>query len=169
MRGVLDSRPSEGRLFAYALFAAGIVLIGRITDTVATEPPGDAQMDMISGQVVSMLFFVPLVYYALAAAGTGIARLCGGTGSWHEGRAAFFWAALVSAPVILIASLAAVAVPPDLKPVSVLLAQFGQVVFAWAVAQCFAEAFGFTRTWAVFAAIAVPIGAIVFVIWVLQQ
>jgi hypothetical protein len=168
MRGVLDSQPSEGRLFAYALIAAAIVLIGRITDILAAEPPGDARLDMISGQVVSMLFFVPLIYYVLAAAGTGIARLFGGIGTWKTGRAAFFWAALVSAPVLLLTALGANAVPADLQPLVVLLTQLGQVVFAWALAQCFAEAFGFTRTWAVFAAIAGAAFAIILTVWALS-
>ena len=124
---------------------------------------------MAKGKTGSMLFFVPLIYYAFAAAGTGIARLFGGQGGWQSGRAAFFWAALVSAPVILITSIAAGALADTAKALAVILTQFGQVVFAWALAQCFAEAFGFTRTWAVFAAIAVPIVAIVLGIWVLQQ
>ena len=163
MRGVLESRPSEGRLLAYALLAAALLLAGRIATLSVVAQSGAADLPpRVAAQVASMLFFVPLVYYLLAALGTALAKAFRGRGSWRDGRAAFFWAALVSAPVVVLSSLTALAldaVPPAL---SVAVAQVGPVFFGWALAQCFSEAFGFTRSWAVFATIGALVLLVVF-------
>jgi hypothetical protein len=161
MRGVLESRPSEGRLLAYVLLAAGILLAGRIaTLTIAAQASAADLLPQVAAQVASLMFFVPLVYYLLAALGTALARAFGGRAGWRDGRAAFFWAALVSAPVVVLSGLAALALDAGPRVLTVAVAQVGPVFFAWALAQCFAEAFGFARSWAVFAAI----GAIVLLI-----
>jgi hypothetical protein len=46
-----------------------------------------------------------------------------------------------------------------------LVSQVGPVFFAWALAQCYAEAFGFARAWAVFAVIAALVLLIVGAAW----
>jgi hypothetical protein len=161
MRGLLASRPSEGRLLAYAFLAAGVLLAGRIAALTIAARSGAVDLPpQVAAQAASMLFFVPLVYYGLAALGTALAKAFRGRGSWRDGRAAFFWGALVSAPVVMLTGLAALALETAPGPLAVAVAQIGPVVFAWALAQCFAEAFGFARSWAVFAAI----GAIVLLI-----
>lgn len=169
MRGVIESRPTEARLFAYALIAAAIILLSRTIDIVTANPPTENPVARLMEQAVSMLFFVPLVYYALAAIGTFIARLFGGRGSWQDGRAAFFWAALVSAPVLLITSHAGDIFAGAPRVVPVVISQFGQVFFAWALAQCFAEAFGFSRAWVVFTVIAAPIFVLLLLLWMAQS
>jgi hypothetical protein len=154
VRGVLESRPSEGRLLVYALTAAALLLAGRIMAiSVAVQSRPADLLPQIAAQTASMLFFVPLVYYLLAALGTALAKAAGGDGSWRDGRAAFFWAALVSAPVVVLGGLAALALAGAPPALAVGVAQLGPVFFAWALAQCFAEAFGFKRSWVVFAAI----------------
>lgn len=163
VRGVLDSRPGEGRLFAYALTAAGTLLAGRMVALGSVAPGIDPAR--AAAQVASLLFFVPLLYYGLAALGTVLARAFGGRGVWRDGRAAFFWAALVSAPVMVLTGLAALALEDAPLPLVALLGQAGPVFFAWALALCFAEAFGFARAWAVFAVIAGLALSLVAVLW----
>ncbi len=160
---MLDSRPREARLLAYAVLATVILLAERILRLMAEAEPGTDMVARVMEQVVSLIFFLPLVYYAFAALGAWIARSFGGEGSWLEGRAAFFWAALVSAPVILAAGLAAIAAgPAGLAPD--LLRQGGSIFFAWALANCYAEAFGFPSTLKVLAVIVlialVPLGLV---------
>ena len=161
MRALLDSRPREARLLAYAVLAALFLLTGRILRLMAEAGPETDMVARTMEQVVSLIFFLPLLYYGLAAAGTGIARAFGGAGSWYEGRAAFFWAALVSAPVILAAGLAAIAAG-SVGTVPDILRQSGSIFFAWALANCYAEAFGFSSTLKVLAVIVlialVPLG-----------
>lgn len=154
MRAVLDSRPTEGRLLAYAFAAAAVLLAGRMlglataADRLGADLPG-----MVAAQAGAMLFFVPLAWYGLALLGTLIARAFGGTGGWRDGRAAFFWAALVSSPVLALSGLAPAAMA-GMPPAAVAIAaQLGPLFFAWALAQCYAEAFGFRRAWAVFGVI----------------
>lgn len=162
MRGVLESRPSEGRLLAYAMLAAAILLAGRIAAlTIAAGAAVADVLPQVSAQVASLMFFVPLLYYGLAALGTALAKAFGGRGGWRDGRAAFFWAALVSAPVMVLSGLAALALGAAPGVLAVAVVQLGPVFFAWALAQCFAEAFGFARSWAVFASIGVVVLLIV--------
>jgi hypothetical protein len=168
MRAVLNSYPNEGRLLTYALVAAGIIIAGRIAMILGFIPPEADRMGMITAEVAGIVVF-PLAYYAVSALGTLIARGFGGQGSWRDGRAAFFWAALVSAPVVVLSSL----LPRMLSgiPFEVLTAigQIGGVFFAWALAQCYAEAFGFRRAWLVFATICAMIFGLILLLWGLQN
>src|SRR5690625_1668748 len=74
MRGMLNSRPGEGRLFSYALGGALILLLGRVLALLGApaelrgELPGQ-----IAAHAAAFLIFVPLAWYGLAALGTLIA------------------------------------------------------------------------------------------------
>ena len=165
MRGVLSRRPSEASLLAIVMFASLVVLAGRIVQIHLQFTNPEDRLELTMQHTVSQMLFVPLAYYGMAALGTYLSRLCGGQGSWREGRAAFFWAALVAAPIIalsLLVPLFMAGVPPE---VSTVTAQVGAVFFTWALAQCFAEAFGFARTWLVFASFCVPALLIFVVVW----
>lgn len=143
MRSLLNSNPREARLLAYIVIACAILLAERIARVLA-EAGADTNLSArIMEQVVSLLFFLPLVYYGLAALGTGIVRVLGGQKSWFLSRAALFWAALVSAPVILLSGLAAIAAGP-VGWAPEILRQIGPFFFAWAMACCYAEAFAFS-------------------------
>lgn len=166
MRGMLSSRPGEGRLFSYALGAALVLLSGRVVALLSApaelrgELPGQ-----IAAHAAALLIFVPLVWYALAAFGTLLARAFRGDGGWHQGRAAFFWAALVSSPVLVVSSLLPLAFPTAPGLAILIGGQIGPVFFAWALAQCFAETFGFRRASNVLAVIAALALAMVAVFW----
>lgn len=156
VRAVMDSRPSEGKILAFGMFAA-IVLFARQTADILTRPElVKDQSELVMQSFVSFVFFVPLAYYLVAAIGTFIARACGGTGSWYEGRVAFFWAAFISAPVTMITGILPIVLPELPDVLSVTIGQIGVFFFAWAIAQAFAEAFSFTRTWLVLVAVCSP-------------
>ncbi|MEM7423163.1 MAG: hypothetical protein AAF334_05530, partial [Pseudomonadota bacterium] len=54
-RGMISSHPSEARLLAYALIAAGMLLAGRLL-AVSTSPPAREEfMGRLSSEIVSML------------------------------------------------------------------------------------------------------------------
>jgi len=159
---MLAGAPTEGRLFGYLMVGMTIILIGKLAGLTVLHPPDStALVGRALAEIVSWLFFVPLAYFALAALGTVLARAFGGVGSWRDGRAAFFWAVLVSAPVIA----ATAVLPTALAALPTWLAAeadgLGFVFLYWTLAQCFAEAFGFPQAWWVFAAMCVPV-AIVF-------
>ena len=166
MRGMLDSRPGEARLLVYAIGAASVLLAGRVLGLAAGPAAGDTDLPgQVAAHATALLFFVPLAYYAMAAFGTLLARAFRGVGGWREGRAAFFWAALVSSPVIVLSGLAPMAMAGAPPQAVALVSQVGPVFFAWALAQCYAEAFGFARAWAVFAVIAALVLLIVGAPW----
>lgn len=166
MRGMLSSRPGEGRLFSYALAAGLVLLAGRVLSLLMM--PGELSTELpgrIAAHAAALLIFVPLAWYGLAAFGTLLARAFRGEGSWHEGRAAFFWAALVSSPVLVLSSLLPLAFPAAPRISIMLGAQIGPVFFAWALAQCYAEAFGFRRASNVLAVIAMLALGMVALFW----
>ena len=165
MQAMLDSQPREARLFGYAMIAVVILMIGEVVKQYLFGGP--QLLQRASAEVVSMLFFVPLVYYGLAALGTLIARAFRGQGSWYQGRAAFFWAALVSSPVMVISAILPThMIRADFPDVVVLATgQAGAVFFAWAVGVTFTESFGFTRLWAVLSAIVLMVALLLALIW----
>ncbi len=164
MRGLLASAPSDGRLFGYLLIAMAIVLAGKLARLGAETPPGDDFMGQATAQAAAWLFMLPLIYIGLAAVGTLIARAFGGTGTFQNGRAAFFWAWLVASPLIALSAIAPLALRDAPDWTAALAVQVGPVFFIWALAQCYAEAFGFRRSWTVFASVCAPI-LILFVVF----
>ena len=167
MRALLDRNPSESQLFGMMMVAVLILIAGGIAVIVVAPEVRtrleDARLQQIAAEVAATLVIVPLVFYAMAAIGTLMARGFGGEGGWRAGRAALFLAALVSAPFIAFGGVlnAWIALPPV---TAAIVSRFGSILFAWAIAQCFAEAFGFRRTWLVFAVLA---GAVLFLVGVL--
>jgi len=87
--------------------------------------------------------------------------LIGNCRYWRDGRAAFFWAALVSAPLVTASKLAPLLVAGGPESLSAVLGMIGPVAFGVATAYCFTEAFGFRRVWTVAVAIAVPVVLVV--------
>ena len=169
VRGMLASAPGEGRLLSYAMGAVSVLLAGRILGLSAAE--GEMAADLparLAAQAAALLFFVPLAYYALAALGTVIARAFGGRGGWRDGRAAFFWAALVSSPLVVLSGLAPLSMAGAPRELVAAVGQIGPAFFAWALAQCYAEAFGFRRAWAVFTVIACLVLGLVGMAWLAQ-
>ena len=140
IRGVLNSHPTEARLLAYAMISSAILLIGRVLQLLALKVPDITAR--ILEQTVSLIFFLPLLYYGLAMLGTAIARMFGGQGSWTDGRTAFFWGALVSAPILVFANLGSI-LAAGVPGLDLAIGQIGAIFLAWALAVCFAEAFGF--------------------------
>jgi len=158
LRAELDRGPSEGRLLFYLMLSGLIWFLGRAAvlnwGPLGPMLPEDELTGRLAAEFVGAVFFRTLAFYPLAALAGWLARLAGGTGSWRDSRAAVFWAALVAAPAILAAtflSLLLTGVPGQAGQIASML---GAVVFAWVVAQCLAEAHGFTRAWKVLAAVA---------------
>lgn len=167
VQGMLDSHPSEARLMAYAFIASSILLAGRLVG-VAMTAEGNL-LPRVLEQIGSTLFFVPLAYYGIAALGTMIAQACGGTGNWVDGRRAFFWAALVSAPLVAVSELAPALAPAAPDWALSVLQMIGSVVFGLATAYGFAGAFGFRKVWTVIAAMACPVAVMALLAFLLRS
>ena len=159
LRWLLSRRPSEATLLVF-LLVAGLFRFGeslarlQFGPGTAERAPDTLTATLLAGIVFFALIW-PIALYLLALAGHAIARAAGGTGSGHASRAAMAWAALVSGPVALVATTAGLIAAPLAGPaVGNVIGAVGFAAFAYAIAHCFAEAHGFRRPWAVFAAIA---------------
>lgn len=155
VRAVRAGHPEESTLLAYLMIGLVLILTGRLIQLAQSYPVGsDAFLPQAGAAVFGQIFIAPLFCYGLAAFGTLVARLFRGAGGWRDGRLGFFWAILVAAPIIVLSDIASTPAGSVNPALGTLVGQVGPVFFAWALGQCFAEAFGFTRTWVVFAAIA---------------
>lgn len=159
MRWLLARRPSEGALLLL-MAVSGLFLHLLVLAEYRLDPPaggmaaGSLAALTVAGVVVFGLVW-PLLLCLAALVGHGLARALGGTGDGHASRAAMAWAAFVAAPVTLLASVGGRLLAPVLPEVATgALRSLGVLAFAWALAQCFAAAHGFARTWPVLAAVA---------------
>ncbi len=165
MRAELDRDPSEGQLLFFVMLSGLIWFAGRIAVLVygplGPVIPEDEFVGRVGLEFISAVFFRTLAFYALAALAGLIARAAGGSGGWRDSRAALFWAALVAAPVILAANFLSLLLAGIPGQAGAIASMAGAVAFAWAVANCFAEAHGFARAWRVLAVLAVLAAAFV--------
>ena len=149
VQALIAARPSEGLLLFLAMFSAFLIFLRKSGSMLLETDVDEQTLRLFSEQLVASLFFVPIGMYLFAAIGTMLARVCGGTGTWYDGRIAFFWASAIAAPIMLITA-NLIIVAPGMEPIlATLIAQIGFFFFPWAIAQCFSAAFGFTRTWLV--------------------
>ena len=173
MRAELARDPSEGRLLFYVMLSGLIWFIGRIAVLVYGPLGPTMPEDLFTGRVavefVSAIFFRTLAFYALAALAGAVARAVGGGGGWRDSRAALFWAALVAAPVMLAGTLLSLLLTGTPGQAEAIAGMLGAVAFAWAVAQCFAEAHGFASAWRVLGAVATLVAAFVGGVYMLGR
>jgi hypothetical protein len=165
MRVELDREPGEGRLLFYVMLSGLIWFIGRyavlVNGPLGPAIPEDVFVGRVGLEFVAAIFFRTLAFYALAALAGAIARAAGGGGGWRDSRAALFWAALVAAPVTLAATLLSLLLTGVPGQAAAIASMLGAVAFAWATAQCIAEAHGFASAWRVLAAVATLAAALV--------
>ncbi|MEM9062061.1 MAG: YIP1 family protein [Pseudomonadota bacterium] len=150
VEAVIARRPSEGTLLAIAMFVSLLLLIRQSLAVSASDAFVENRVEVLTGHIVSALFFVPLGLYIFASFGTMIARLFRGDGSWYEGRVALFWSSFIAAPVLTAIAVLEFLVPNIGHTLMVLLDSAAFILILWTVAQAFAGAFAFTRPWLVF-------------------
>jgi hypothetical protein len=167
MRRLLARQPSESALLLLMILS-GLFLFLLVLAEYWLNPREEAIAAgslaglTLAGVAVFGLVW-PLVLYLAALLGHAVARGFGGTGDGRASRAAMAWAAFVAAPVTLLASLAGHLLAPVLPEAATgAVRSLGVLAFAWALAQCFAAAHGFSRPWVVLGAagtIVVGLGA----------
>ncbi len=168
MRVELDRDPSEGRLLFYVMLFGVVWFSGKLIELsfgpMAPTLSPDEFMARVSAHGASV-FFLLLMMYALAAVLHAFARAGGGAGEWRATRAALFWAALVSSPVILCAGLLSMVLAGWPVAVTAAIDKLGELAAVWATACCLSEAHGFRDSWrglAVIVSMAVLIAATVY-------
>ncbi|MEM6438634.1 MAG: hypothetical protein AAF763_02905 [Pseudomonadota bacterium] len=104
----LASGAEEPRLLAYAMGGCFILwlaqtpvqVLERLRVEAAAGEASDVSM-LVTANLVSMLFFTPLMLYGVAALARMILRVFGGQGGWFATRHMVFWSLVVAAPAIL--------------------------------------------------------------------
>jgi hypothetical protein len=117
MRAKLAEGPREDRALAVLMGACLLIFIAqwpRLARAAELDPsvPLDARL---GGALVGILFFVPLIAYALAGLSHLVARLFGGKGSHAGARLALFWALLAITPAMLFHGLVQGVIGPGLQ------------------------------------------------------
>lgn len=102
-----DQGADEGRALAYLMGGCGLIFVGQLPRLAraAHLDPSVALDARIGGALFGWLFIMPLVFYLLAAMGTGIARLARLKIDWYDGRLAAFWAVLAASPGVMLLGL----------------------------------------------------------------
>lgn len=108
-RALLADRPSDATLLSFMLLAAFVSLCGDIAaqSFARSGPWTDAELDVLTSQIVGRLLVGPLGLYLVSALVGAIARGFGGGGGWYETRVAMAWSLLVAAPWTFTAQLVA--------------------------------------------------------------
>lgn len=109
LRHHLSAGVREDRALVCLMLGCALVFVAqwpRLARAAAQTP--DVPFEAYFGAaLVSWLFFMPLVFYGLAALSHLGARALGGQGSWFGARMALFWTLLAVSPLWLVQGLVA--------------------------------------------------------------
>ena len=146
VRTMWASAPGEPRLLSYLMVGMFVLLVDALVWTSAQPSIAANQMDQaLLAQVVSLVFFVPLMAYLIAAVfARVIAWICRTPADWRRARAGAFWAILVSAPVQLIVTLAALGAARDVEVAKAVRA-LGDSFYTFSLLFCLGVVFDLRR------------------------
>jgi hypothetical protein len=104
LRDALAGGAREDRALACLMVAAALIFLAQLPvaardAVIAPSAPFEARL---AGALMAVVFLLPLLAYAVAAASHLVARIAGGRGSWFGARMALFQALLAVAPVNLV-------------------------------------------------------------------
>lgn len=103
LRRIFAQPASEARALAYLMGACGVIFVAR-WPALAREAhleEKDLNMEM-GGTLLAIVFFLPLILYALALVVALVARLFGSRITGYGSRVALFWALLAASPLMLL-------------------------------------------------------------------
>lgn len=129
--GVQMVRAGEERILLFIFLFSFLSFVSRLPELMLINMNTGGETPLfarVAAMFVASVFMAPLMMYLLAALSHLVMRLFGGRGTWRLARLALAWAALVSAPLVLISGILKVFVPGPLFMVVTLLTA---VVFLW--------------------------------------
>lgn len=131
----------EPRTLMFAVLFGLLTFISQWPDisavSFAAEDSPDVRNARYGSMFVATVMFLPLFMYLIGFLARAVVGLFGGRANWAEARLAFFWAALVTSPLVLIGGALEVFSPgPGFWVAQMLTA----VVFFWQWATCIAVA-----------------------------
>lgn len=108
MRRLLQAGQREDRALALLMggaFLAFLFQLPRLSRQAHLQ--GEDLTGLMANTLFACLFFLPLIFYGIAAISHMIARLFGGKGTWYGARLALFWSFLAASPLMLLNGLVA--------------------------------------------------------------
>ena len=129
---LVSGPPREDRAIAILMGACVLLFVAQLPalSRDAHETGEDLQM-LMGGALLGVVFFAPLLFYAIAAISHLIAKLFGGQGTHWQARMTLFWALLASSPLTLLNGLVAGFVGESLQLTVVGALWFGVFLWFW--------------------------------------
>lgn len=130
---ILAGGQREDRALAILMAAALIMFVAQwpAAARMAHFNPAIPLEGRLAGPLTSVVFVMPLLAYAIAAASHVILRAFGATGSFWSARVALFWAMLAVSPLMLLQGLIAGLVGPGAGLTAVGIVVFGVFMWFW--------------------------------------
>ena len=105
---LLSAGPREDRLVALAMGSCVVMFIAQLPRLARQAHLTDQDLNtLMGGSLLAIVFFLPLILYALAFVFHLIARALGGKGQGFQSRVALFWAMMAASPLMLLNGLVA--------------------------------------------------------------
>lgn len=131
VRRLIADGPREDRALAILMAAAVVMFVAQwpAASRAAHFDPSVPIDGRLSGQLVAIVFLMPLLAYLIAAVSHLVMRVFGGLGSFWHARIALFWSLLAVSPLMLLQGLVAGFVGPG--PALTVLGGVVFAVFVW--------------------------------------
>lgn len=108
LRRILAQPASESRALAFLMGGCGVMFVARWPALARQAHLQDEDLNMLlGGTLLAVIFFVPLILYALAFLVGLTARAFGSSMTGYGSRVALFWALLAASPLMLLNGLVA--------------------------------------------------------------
>lgn len=130
VRRLLDVGPREDRALAFVMAFCVIGFVAQLPGLARRAHLEGLDLNMLmGGALLGSVFMLPLIFYVLAWASGGVARLLGAPITSYMARIALFWALLASSPLVLLNGLVAGFIGPG--PVLTGAGLLWVAVFVW--------------------------------------
>ncbi len=116
MRRLLADGQREDRVLAILMggaFLAFLFQLPRLSRQAHLQ--GEDLTGLMVNTLFACLFFLPLLFYGIAAVSHILAKIVGGKGTWYGARLALFWSFLAASPLMLLNGLVAGFVGPGFE------------------------------------------------------
>ena len=108
MRRLLADGQREDRALAILMGGAFLAFLFQLPKlSRQAHLQGEDLTGLMANTLFACLFFLPLIFYGIAAVTHIIARIFGGKGTWYGARLALFWSFLAASPLMLLNGLVA--------------------------------------------------------------
>lgn len=108
MRRLLSAGQREDRALAILMGGAFLAFVFQLPKLARQAHLNNEDLTgLMANTLFACLFFLPLIFYGIAAVSHVVAKVFGGQGTWYGARLALFWSFLAASPLLLLNGLVA--------------------------------------------------------------